>query len=342
MRFILLCALGLVLAACGSSGPQPVVAGPRLEASPAAVWPAEAPARQAAFSRDGRLLATSDASGLITVRDTEGWTVVWQMRHPGGATTVGFGRDGAHLYSGGYDGTIREWDLNAHKPVREFEGPHGTVWTLDISPDGRKLAAAGEDKIVRLWDLAGRSAPTQLKGHQRNVWEVRFSPDGRLLASGSFDKSARLWNAATGAPLKTITGHDQAVVGLAFSPDSKLLATSGDDSTIRLWNLPGGAPLRTIQAGNHTYKLAFSKDGRWLVSGGRAYGGLGTFWHQLTGGGGTATPIHVWRTADGALVAALPADDDIAHLDISPDGRWLVTSGEDQRFRLWSLRAVSG
>jgi WD40 repeat protein len=180
--------------------------------------------------------------------------------------------------------------------------------------------------------------PTTLRGHERNIWAVQFSPDGKQLASGSFDHTARLWDSATGKPLKTLRGHEQAVVSLAFSPDGKLLATSGDDSTIRLWRMPDGAALRTVNSGNHTYSVAFSPDGKWLISGGRARGTIGTFWHQKTGSGGMTTPVQVRRRSDMAVVAVLPHPDDVMGTAFSLDGRWLVTSGEDNRFRLWALR----
>jgi WD40 repeat protein len=326
---------------CGSPEPTPVTHGPVMAASVVSQWPTAVPPRQASFSRDGRLLAASDASGLITLHDTGNWRTVGRLHHPGGATSVVFSPDGTTLYSGGYDGKVRIWDVAKGAPAGVLTGPAKAIWTMDISPDGSRLAAGGEDAIVYVWALGKRGAPAALRGHERNVWEVRFSPDGKLIASGSFDKTARLWDAASGKPLKTIQGHEQAVVGLAFSPDGKLLATSGDDSTIRLWRLPDAAPVKTIAVGNHTYKLAFTGDGRWLVSGGRSRGALGTFWHQLTGGGGSATPIHIWRTADAALVAALPLSDDVAHVAISPDGRWLVTANEDRRIRVWRLKPRS-
>src|SRR5947208_684618 len=109
MRNTVIAALSIMLCACGSSR-ETAASGPRLKATLAASWTVPAPARQAAFTRDGHLLATTDASGLITVRDSRDWHVVQQLQHPGGATSLAF-RDDEQLFSAGYDGKIRQWDL---------------------------------------------------------------------------------------------------------------------------------------------------------------------------------------------------------------------------------------
>lgn len=337
MRAVLIFAVSLLLVACGSS-PKPVVDGPRLQATLEATWPAAAPARQTAFSRDGKLLALSDASGLITIRNAGDWKVRARLQHSGGATSLAFGSDSSRLFSAGYDGSIREWDLSRRKLVRSLEGAKGTVWTIDLSPDGSRLAAAGEDAIIRIWQIDKPRAPLLLRGHARNIWAVRFSPDGKRLASGSFDNSVRLWNVDNGRSLKTLIGHTQAVVGLDFSPDGKFLVTGGDDSTIRFWRASDGMPLQTIDNGTHVDKVAFSPDGSWIASGGHPHGTIGEIWHQLTGGGGSGDSVRLWRTKDGALVASLLHPDDVIWVSFSRDGQWLVTSAEDNRFRLWRLR----
>jgi WD40 repeat protein len=338
VRNIIILSAAAALAACGSSQPEVAAGGPKLAAAIEQVWPAgDGPARGAAFSSDGRVLATSSAGGDVTVRRAGDWRVVKRFRHDGGVTSLAFSPDARSLYAGSYDGSVRSWDLATGAPGRTLTGAMGTVWTIDITGDGKVLAAGGEDGFARLWSLASNAPPRVLRGHQRNIWEVRFAPDGRHAATASFDNDARIWDLASGKSVAMLRGHTQAIVGLDYSPDGATLATSGDDSTIRFWRTRDGAPLRTLDGGNHVYDVAFSPDGKWLASAGRARSVVGGFWYDLTGLGGTASPVRLWRSSDGALVASLPHPTDVMYATFSPDGRHLVTASEDSKVRLWRL-----
>ena len=337
-KTIILSGLTVALSACGSGQPNVTASSPRLEATVEHVWDAgDGPGRGAAFSSDGRFLATTAAGGDVIVRRAADWRVVRRLKHPGGATAVAFVPGSRSLFASGYDGTVRAWNVGTGKAGGTLTDATGTLWTLDISPDGTMLAAAGEDGVARLWSLAGREAPRALRGHSRNIWEVRFAPTGTHLATASFDNTARIWDVASGKTLATLRGHSQAIVGLDYHPHGHLLATSGDDSTIRLWRTSDGEQRRKMEGGNHVYDVAFSPDGKWLASAGRARSVIGGFWYDVTGLGGSVSPVKLWRVADGALVASLPHPTDVMYATFSPDGRYLVTSSEDSKVRLWRL-----
>jgi WD40 repeat protein len=328
----------LLLCGCGAD-PAPIASDPPLlKAEKAASFSdAAAPAREALFGPDGKALVTTSASGTVAIRRLPDFRVSHRFHHDGGATSAAFAGAG-RLLTGGYDGRIHIWDVQSRKRVGTLAGAQGTIWSLSVSPDGGRVAAAGEDKIIRIWNIADGKLLRRLAGHERNIWEVRFSPDGKRLASGSFDNRVRLWDADTGALLRTLTEHEQAVVGLAWSRDGRYLATGGDDSVIFIRRGSDGAPVRKLAVGNHVYKLAFSADGQWLASSGRARSGLGTFWHQATGLGGDARPIRLWRVGDGALVAALDLPDDAMSVAFGPNGQWLASAGEDSQVNVWRLR----
>jgi WD40 repeat protein len=298
----------------------------------------DAPAREPRFSRDGRLLALTSAAGPVLVMRTSDWRTVHRFEHPGGATSAVFTPDGRRLLTSGYDGMVRAFDLATGKPGLAMKASDAPVWTLDVSADGQRLAIGDEAGVARVWSLDDlRRPPKALRGHRRNIWEVQFSPSAPELATGSFDFTARIWDLASGRPVRELRGHSQAIVGLDYRPDGQLLATSGDDSTIRLWRRGDGEQVGRMEAGNHTYDVEFSPDGKWIASSGRARSALGTALHGLAGLGRASPPVHIWRTSDGVAVAALRHPADVSRLAFAPDGRHLVTADDEGRVRVWRV-----
>lgn len=297
------------------------------------------PGREVAFSPDGGLVASSGADGIVTLRRVPDGVLVRTLEHEGGATALAFSPDGGSLATVGYDGALRIWTLGSLAGPRTFPGHRGTAWTVAWSPDGRSIATGGEDSTVRIWRAEDGAVLHTMRGHARNVWSVDFSPDGRLLASGSFDKLVKIWDVETGTLVRTLAGSGEAVVHLAFSPDGATLVTGGDDNMARLWRVADGAPIRTFPVGNHVYSVAFTPDGQWLATAGRARSAVGTFAHQLADRWtGEATGIRIWRVADGTLHQTISGHrDDVWSVAFSANGRWMASSSEDGTTKLWQL-----
>jgi WD40 repeat protein len=68
---------------------------------------------------------------------------------------VSFSPNGAHLASGGADGSVNLWDLRNGTCERRLKGHAGYVLSLTYSPDGTLLASGGQDRTVRCWSTDG-------------------------------------------------------------------------------------------------------------------------------------------------------------------------------------------
>jgi WD40 repeat protein len=151
---------------------------------------------QAAFSPDGRLIATASDDGTLRVWNTKADNeFVTLQGHESPVQCVAFSNDGSTLVSGGAN-TARLWDVSTGRQ-KDLERP--------------------------------------LQGHAAGIQSVAFSHDDRRVLTGSSDTTAKLWDAKTGKEILTLRGHTRGVTTVAFSPDGKLVLTGGIDGTAILW-----------------------------------------------------------------------------------------------------------
>ena len=90
--------------------------------------------------------------------------------------------------------------------------------------------------------------------------------DGRTLFVGT-GEVIRVFDLETGRQVRTIKGPEGGISALALAPDGKLLASGGYQG-VTLWDVATGQKVRHLKAGD-VRTLAFSADGRRLVTGGR-------------------------------------------------------------------------
>ncbi len=289
-----------------------------------------------AFSPDGKWLAIGGGrwgeSGDTSIwlwNVAEGKTVFKLEGYTLPVGSLAFSPDGKTLASGGDDGTIRLWDVEKGKFIRQMDSAGHMI---AYSPDGKVLASCGpqSDKILFFNPKTGEKTRS-IESNGMSFSALAFSPDGKTLATAGDSCAIRLWETATGQEvLPGGIGHRGPVFTVAFSPDGKKLASRSSDSTISLWDVCSRKPLHTMRygrwGGDMVCSLAFTPDSKQLLS----LGG-GVYSHDSV--------FHLWDTSSGERLAYLVGSRfALTSVAIAPDGD-TVALASLSGVSLWSLSA---
>jgi WD40 repeat protein len=257
--------------------------------------------------------------------------LVWDLRR-GGVTDL-FGDDIVQFVHEGRwvvttsntDNAVRVWHLEAGREVASFPAPAGTWDIAAVSPDGGRFLsrAAGESgEVYEVWGVEARCVHVRLGGLAGPAVQFRFSPDGRrVLGMADARQTLCVWGAEHGGePLRLRGG--QPVISATFSPDGGYILARYLDRAARVWDAQTGAELIHLPgAAGRVWNLDFTRDGR-----------------RFLAVASDDTAIQVWDLPTGERRSCFRQYPSRMYcVELSEDGRYVVSSEYDQTIRVWDV-----
>ncbi len=150
--------------------------------------------RHAAWSPDGRYIATGGGDKIITVSEASTGKIQAKLiGHSQLVTEVAWSPDGAYLASASDDLTSCVWDPINGSRLLELVGHTGILTHVEWNPNGTQLATSSGDNTARVWD-AYTGTQEKLVRQNGYLTHLSWSPNGKRLATSGCDFNAVLWN----------------------------------------------------------------------------------------------------------------------------------------------------
>jgi WD40 repeat protein len=145
-----------------------------------------------AFSPDGtRGLAVSGNN--VVVLDLEKKATLGTFSVPKDMPmALAVSADGHKALSGGFDKTLRLWDVGTQKEEHAFLGHTGAIKYVTFLPDKRHAVSGAMDGTIRFWDLEAKKEVESLKDQLGQETALTLSANGQWLLFGTKDFAVRL------------------------------------------------------------------------------------------------------------------------------------------------------
>lgn len=219
-------------------------------------------------------------------------------------------------------------------PVKSFDpektlrhtliGHLDSVESIAFLNNDSLLASISSDGEIRLWNIETGRSLGKLRGKSEVSGVIASSIDRKLLAVPGMGNVINLWNSETKKQQGSLSGHGGLIYDMAFAPNGKWLATVSEDQQVIIWDLGTFQPIHTIVARDKQQLLAAAFNPT----------------SSLLAIADDSGKIQYVSTDTGKIVSGFPAHKgkkQITTLDYTPNGKWLVTGGENGFVKIWNV-----
>jgi len=233
------------------------------------------------------------------------------------------------VLSGWSDGKINAYS-DSGESLWMIDNAHpGGVLTMTLSHNRRFILTGGPAGEVRLWELRTRDLISHLKEHVSRVTSVVLSEDDTFAITASRDRCILRWDLRQE---NRVWCHMQRMGGInsiVLSKDQSHIVSVGQEKKINYWGIasPDAVHSQFLDSvgdpeSDEGRVICISNDGRFIAT------------------GGTAGILRLFSYESSTLLSeASGHSGTISSIAISPDGKQIISVGEDGSIFFWLIFA---
>jgi WD40 repeat protein/serine/threonine protein kinase len=300
----------------------------------------EGKVHDAVYDPSGMIIASSGEDGTLRLWDAVTGELLQSL--PAQSDWVhfpAFSPDGQKLAAANQGGGISVWDVESGREIMKLINDGPALTAVTFNADGSRLAAGGLGGFAHIWDVTtGQHLTTIDNSDGLIITDLIFSPDGDHIFSYDWEGWTRTWNSDTG---KHLSGEgpnltcEATLWDAEASSDGRLQAVAAFDGlayVLRSVNDPDGLPnyINVLGLSGHEGNVtgvAFNEQGTILATSG--FDGTVRLWDLDLG-------EEMEDENSGEEITMLTDQNwPLEGVDFSPDGRYVVTAGDDGMVRVF-------
>jgi WD40 repeat protein len=236
-----------------------------------------------------------------------------------------------HIFSGGSDGKIIQWNFKNGSWIAQEIVPDRSkiasqwyqIYSMDISPDGNWLIAGGlnfsnaKNNYAELYDLKNHGGPKRISGFVQSVENVIFTPDGKGFYAR--DNSGHSIKYSDLSSAKEVIQSKEKIIAIDLNRDGKKIAGVGEDGNLYVWDASNNFAVTSYRMPDiRLTAVSYSPDGSQIIVGNER----GRIW--ITKGGIVSKELSGHTSA-------------IEQIKYNHAGNFIATASKDYKMRLWNM-----
>lgn len=270
------------------------------------------------------------------------------------------------FFTGGAEGWIVEWDAASKGDGNLLVQVGVPVYSFLLLRDQKQLLCGTRAGNLHLVDLEHKKEIRNIEAHGAGIFDIQ--QHGHYILTAGGEGTVKVWDKTTLLLVHEIKASDKSARVIAIEPEKPQIAVGYSDNAIRIFNTGGFELAQEIQAhDNSVFALAYSQNGRYLLSGGRdavlkvwdaenEYAPVQTInahWYHINAiqynpeGTLFATAsmdktVKIWDAATFELLKVLDKEKNEGHTSsvnkiLWIDNKHLISCGDDRAAILWQI-----